>query len=67
VYLAQGAADRLVTPAATRTLMRRLCVAGTRYRAVGGVAHADIGGRSAGAVARWIGDRFAGRAARTSC
>jgi secretory lipase len=69
VYLAQGAVDRLVRPAATRTLMVRLCAAGTlvQYRAFHRVAHAETGQRSAGAVARWIGDRFAGRAARTSC
>jgi acetyl esterase/lipase len=69
VYLAQGAADRLVAPAATRTLMRRLCAAGTlvQYRAFDRVSHADVGRRSADAVARWIGDRFAGRSIRTSC
>jgi pimeloyl-ACP methyl ester carboxylesterase len=68
VYLAHGLRDRLVPPAATRSLRRRLCAAGTlvevrRVRA----AHADTGRRSAGAVARWIADRFAGRATRTSC
>jgi hypothetical protein len=69
VYLSQGAADRLVGPAATLTLMRGLCAAGTliQYRAFHRVSHSDLGRRSAGAVARWIGDRFAGRAARTSC
>jgi len=69
VYLAQGSADRLVRPAATLAFVRRLCGAGTRvqYRAVRRAAHADVGRRSAHAVARWIGDRFAGRAARTSC
>jgi hypothetical protein len=69
VYLAQGAADRLVAPAATRTLMRRLCAAGTlvQYRAFHRLSHADVGRGGAGAVARWIGDRFAGGATRTSC
>jgi hypothetical protein len=69
VYLAQGAADRLVAPAATRTLMRRLCAAGTlvQYRAFHRLSHADVGRAGAGAVARWIGDRFAGGATRTSC
>jgi hypothetical protein len=38
-----------------------------QYRAFRRAAHADIGRRSASAVAHWIADRFAGRAARTSC
>jgi hypothetical protein len=69
VYLAQGSADRLVRPAVTRRFARRLCSAGARvqYRAFRRVAHADVGRRSARTVARWIGDRFAGRAVRTSC
>jgi hypothetical protein len=69
VYLAQGRADRLVQPAATLGFARTLCSAGTlvQYRAFRRAAHADIGRRSAPAVARWIADRFAGRAARTSC
>jgi hypothetical protein len=68
VYLSQGLGDRLVPPAATRSLRRRLCAAGAlvEVRPVR-AAHADTGRRSAGAVARWIADRFAGRAARASC
>jgi hypothetical protein len=68
VYLAQGRGDRFVRPAATQTFTRLLCSAGTlvQYRAFR-AAHADIGRRSAGAVARWIADRFAGRPASTSC
>lgn len=69
VYLAQGSADRLVRPAATRGFVRSLCSVGARvqYRAFRRAAHADVGRRSARAVARWIADRFAGRAVRTSC
>jgi hypothetical protein len=68
VLLAHGLGDRLVPPAATRSFSRQLCAAGTlvQVRPVR-AAHADAGRRSAGAVARWIADRFAGRAARTSC
>ena len=69
VYIAQDRADRLVPTAATRRFAQRLCSAGTlvRYRAFRRAGHADIARRSAGAVARWIADRFAGRAASTSC
>jgi alpha-beta hydrolase superfamily lysophospholipase len=69
VYVAQGRADELVRPAATRAFTRRLCAAGTlvQYRAFRRATHADIARRSAGAVARWTADRFAGRAAPTSC
>jgi alpha-beta hydrolase superfamily lysophospholipase len=69
VYVAQGRADRLVRPAATRAFMRRLCRAGTlvQYRALRRATHADVARRSVRAVARWIADRFAGRAAPTSC
>jgi secretory lipase len=69
VYVAQGRADMLVRPAATRDFTRRLCRAGTlvQYRAFRRAGHADIAQRSAPAVARWIADRFAGRAAPTSC
>jgi hypothetical protein len=69
VYLAQGRADRLTPPSATRALARRLCRAGTLVagRTFGRTAHADTAQRSAGAVARWIGDRFAGRATPTVC
>jgi hypothetical protein len=69
VYVAQGGVDRFVRPAATRAFTRRLCGAGTlvQYRALRRADHADIARRSARAVARWIADRFAGRAAPTSC
>jgi alpha-beta hydrolase superfamily lysophospholipase len=69
VLLAQGSADRLVTPAATRSFVRRLCASGTTAQLLGvdGARHADTARRSAAAVTRWIGDRFAGRSARTSC
>jgi hypothetical protein len=68
VYVAHGLRDRIVPPAAARSFGRRLCAAGTlvEVRAVR-AAHADTARRSAGAVARWIADRFAGHAARTSC
>jgi pimeloyl-ACP methyl ester carboxylesterase len=68
VLVVHGLADRLVPPAATQSFSRRLCATGTlvQVRAVR-ATHADAARRSAGAVARWIADRFAGRAARTSC
>lgn len=69
VLLARGREDRVVTPAATGALARRLCATGTtvELRTVRRAPHTAVARRSADAVARWIRDRFAGRPARSSC
>jgi len=59
-----------VIPASlTRGLHRRLCALGDRVRldVYPRATHADILGRSAYDVVRWIRERFAGAPARSDC
>jgi hypothetical protein len=69
ILLAQGADDDRVTPAATRALVRRLCRLGdtVELRTWRDVGHFDIPEVAAADVAAWIGDRLAGRPARSTC
>jgi hypothetical protein len=69
ILLAQGADDDRVTPAATRALVQRLCRLGdtVELRTWRDVGHFDIPKVAAADVAAWIGDRLAGRPARTTC
>jgi alpha-beta hydrolase superfamily lysophospholipase len=69
ILLAQGADDDRVTPAATRALVQRLCRLGdtVELRTWRDVGHFDIPKVAADDVAAWIGDRLAGRPARTTC
>jgi Secretory lipase len=69
IFLAQGADDDRVTPAATRALVRRLCRRGDtiELRSYQHTGHFDIPKVAAADVAAWIGDRLAGRPARSTC
>jgi hypothetical protein len=69
ILLAQGADDDRVTPAATRALVQRLCRLGdtVELRTWRDTGHFDIPEVAAADVAAWIGDRLAGRPARTTC
>jgi acetyl esterase/lipase len=69
ILLAQGADDDRVTPAATGALVRRLCRLGdtVELRTWRDTGHFDIPKVAAADVAAWIGDRLAGRPARTTC
>jgi len=69
ILLAQGADDDRVTPAATRALVQRLCRLGdtVELRTYRDVGHFDIPEAASTDVAAWIGERLAGRPARTTC
>jgi len=69
ILLAQGADDDRVTPAATRALVQRLCRVGdtVELRTWRDTGHFDIPKVAAADVAAWIGDRLAGRPARSTC
>jgi alpha-beta hydrolase superfamily lysophospholipase len=69
ILLAQGADDDRVTPAATRALIQRLCRRGdtVELRTWRDTGHFDIPKVAAADVAAWIGDRLAGRPARSTC
>jgi Secretory lipase len=69
ILLAQGADDDRVTPAATGALVRRLCRRGdtVELRSYQHTGHFDIPKVAAADVAAWIGDRLAGRPARSTC
>ena len=69
VIVTQGLADRLVRPAMTARFVRHLCRQGVavQYRPSRGVAHADVGEKTAPYVSKWIARRFAGEPARSTC
>jgi len=69
VFVAQGAADRLVLPEVTRAYVQRLCAAGSSvtYQEWPGVHHGLIGSDSALQAVGWIADRFDGKAAPNTC
>jgi len=69
IFLAQGADDEVVTPAATRALVERLCRLGdtVELRTYRDVGHFDIPEVASTDVVAWIGERLAGRPARTTC
>jgi Secretory lipase len=69
ILLAQGADDDRVTPAATHALVRRLCRLGdtVELRSYQHTGHFDIPKVATADVAAWIGDRLAGRPARSTC
>jgi hypothetical protein len=69
IFLAQGADDDRVTPAATRALVQRLCRLGdtVELRTYQLTGHFDIPKVAAADVAAWIADRLAGRPARSTC
>jgi uncharacterized membrane protein HdeD (DUF308 family)/pimeloyl-ACP methyl ester carboxylesterase len=69
VLITQGGADRIVPPAITARLVRALCARGARVqqRTYESVGHAEAGIVAAPDVAAWVGERFAGQPAPTSC
>jgi alpha-beta hydrolase superfamily lysophospholipase len=69
VIITQGADDKVVRPALTARFVRHLCRLGStvQYRPSRGVAHVDLGEKTAPYVSKWIVGRFAGRSARSSC
>jgi hypothetical protein len=69
IFLTQGADDDRVTPAATRALVQRLCRLGdtVELRTYQGVGHFDIPAVASADVLAWIGERLAGRPARSTC
>jgi hypothetical protein len=68
-FIAQGADDERVAPAATRALVERLCRAGdtVELRTYRDVGHFDIPEAAGADVAAWTGDRLAGRRAGSTC
>jgi hypothetical protein len=69
IFLAQGADDDRVTPAATGALVQRLCRLGdtVELRSYQHTAHFDIPAVASPDVAAWIGERLAGQPARSTC
>jgi alpha-beta hydrolase superfamily lysophospholipase len=69
ILIAQGTDDETVVPAATGALVERLCHAGdtVELRTYQYTGHFDIPKVAASDVAAWIGDRLAGRPARSTC
>src|SRR6266545_879070 len=69
ILLTQGADDDRVTPGATRALVQRLCRLGdtVELRTWRDTGHFDIPRVAADDVVAWIGERLAGRPARTTC
>jgi len=69
ILIAQGTVDEVVVPAATRALVERLCHAGdtVELRGFQHAGHFDLPEAAGTDVAAWIGDRLAGRPARSTC
>jgi acetyl esterase/lipase len=69
VFLAQGAADKLVRPSVTEAYWARLCRNGNRVEFVlmPGVGHAFIARDVAADAVAWMAARFAGELAPTNC
>ncbi|MEZ5144886.1 MAG: alpha/beta fold hydrolase [Acidimicrobiales bacterium] len=69
VYLAQGSADTLVIPSTTATLAQNLCRLGdtVTFKEYDGAVHTNIAFVAADDVVTWIGQRFAGQPAASTC
>jgi acetyl esterase/lipase len=69
LLLAQGTNDERVAPASNRTMAARLCQAGDKVelRPYPNVDHLGIIDAAGGNLLAWVGDRLAGRSARTTC
>ena len=69
VFLAQGTADSVVSPAVTESYMAGLCRRGTpvRFVLMPGVIHAFAARQSATAAVAWMAGRFNGEPAPTNC
>jgi pimeloyl-ACP methyl ester carboxylesterase len=69
VLLAQGTNDERVAPASNRSLAARLCRAGdtVQLRPYPNVDHMGILDAAGNDLLAWLGDRLAGRPARSTC
>lgn len=69
VFLAQGEADTIVSPALTRTYMARLCTTGSHvtFMPMADVGHGWIAAKSADSAIGWISDRLAGTPQPNDC
>lgn len=69
VFIVQGTADDLVRPAITRRFANHLCERGAPVQMLylDGVSHSFAGEDSALSAVKWMGERFAGRPARSDC
>jgi hypothetical protein len=69
IFLAQGVDDDRVTPAATGALVQRLCRLGdtVELRSYQHTGHFDIPAVARPDVLAWMGERLAGRSARSTC
>jgi hypothetical protein len=69
LIVTQGADDEFVRPSSTARFVRYLCGRGAtvEYRPSRGVAHADLGEKTAPYVSKWIARRFVGHTARSTC
>ncbi len=69
LIITQGARDAFVRPSSSARFARYLCGLGAtlEYRPSRGVAHGDVGEKTAPYVAKWIAGRFAGETARSTC
>jgi alpha-beta hydrolase superfamily lysophospholipase len=69
LLIAEGTDDEVVVRTATRALVERLCRAGdtVELRSFQHAGHFDLPEAAATDVAAWIGERLAGRPARSTC
>jgi predicted esterase len=69
IFIAQGTADTTVRPQITKRFGEALCKQGARVTFVWlqGVSHTFAAKASASQTLRWIGDRFRGARAPSSC
>jgi pimeloyl-ACP methyl ester carboxylesterase len=69
ILIVQGDADTIVAPEITARLADKLCAAGEMvdFRLLAGIGHLQTGHVAAPEVVQWIGDRFAGKPAATTC
>ncbi|AYJ86357.1 alpha/beta fold hydrolase [Sphingomonas paeninsulae] len=69
LLVVQGSADVIVAPAVTRALVDKLCArrANVRFISIEGGDHVSVAKRSAPETVNWLGDRFAGKPAASSC
>ena len=68
-FIAQGKADEIVRRDVTRQFVQAQCAAGiaVKYLTLDGMDHGGTAKASSGSAIGWIGDRFAGKTAPSSC
>ena len=69
LFIAQGDADALVSPATTRAFADQRCAAGERvtYSALPGVGHAEVAIKSVDRVIEWFGQVRSGAVLESDC